>query len=32
MFIALPLNDEGVPETAEKRIQIINEILEEAKK
>ncbi|NLJ87263.1 MAG: dihydropteroate synthase [Epulopiscium sp.] len=32
MFIALPLNDKEVPATAEKRIEIINEILEEAKK
>lgn len=32
MFIALPLNNKEVPATAEKRIQIINEILEEAKK
>ncbi|NLK21338.1 MAG: dihydropteroate synthase [Epulopiscium sp.] len=31
MFIALPLNDKEVPSTAEKRIEIINRILKEAK-
>jgi 5-methyltetrahydrofolate--homocysteine methyltransferase len=32
MFIALPLNDKEVPSTSNKRIEIINEILEQAKK
>lgn len=32
MFILLPVNDQGVPETAEERIDIVREVYNEAKK